>query len=258
MKCARPPSRATGTKKTCPATVAASHVPDSSLVSRSATRRALAIMAKPMKKTVLVYSGGMDSTTLLYQLLKKGDCVACLSFDYGQRHKKELKAARKICKKLCVGGAKIEHKIIDIKTVRNIMIGSALTADVKVPEGHYEDKSMRATVVPNRNMIFLALAIAQAVSLKFDRVAIAVHAGDHTIYPDCRPAFIKVMQAASAVANYEKIKIYTPFLFITKRDIAKIGRSLCVPYEETWTCYKGLEKQCGKCGACVERREALE
>lgn len=204
-------------------------------------------------KTILIYSGGMDSTTLLYQLRAEGDRVRALSFDYGQRHKKELKAAVKICKKLGV-----PHRIVDITAVKTLMEGSALTSPrIKVPQGHYQDKTMRATVVPNRNMIFLALAIAQAVSLKFDRVAMAVHAGDHAIYPDCRPAFIKAMHAASKIANYQKIAVYAPFLNITKRDIAKIGRKLSVPYELTWTCYQGLQKPCGKCGACVERAEAL-
>lgn len=203
-------------------------------------------------KTILIYSGGMDSTTLLYKLRAVGDRVFCLSFDYGQRHRKELQSAQKICRRL-----KVLHKIVDITAVKNFMGGSALTSKIKVPEGHYADQSMRITVVPNRNMIFLALAIAQAVSLKFDRIAMAVHAGDHAIYPDCRPAFIKGMRTVSKIANYQKIDIYTPFLHVTKRAIAKIGRKLGVPYELTWTCYKGLKKPCEKCGACVERAEAL-
>lgn len=203
-------------------------------------------------KTILVYSGGMDSTTLLYKLLADGDKVLCLSFDYGQRHKKELLAARKICKKL-----KTLHKTVDITAIKNLVAGSALTSNVKVPEGHYQAKNMKATVVPNRNMIFLSFAIAQAVSLKFDRVAIAVHAGDHAIYPDCRPEFIKKMDAVSRIANYEKIAVYAPFLNLTKKQIAKLGAKLKVPFDETWTCYKGLAQPCGKCGACVEREEAL-
>lgn len=204
-------------------------------------------------KTVLIYSGGLDSTTLLYKLLHEGDTVRALSFDYGQRHKKELRAAARICKRL-----KVPHQIVDIRAAQNLMQNSALTSPkIAVPEGHYQDKTMRATVVPNRNMIFLSLAIAQAVSLKFDRVAIAVHAGDHAIYPDCRPAFIKAMQGAARAANYQKIAIYAPFLHITKRQIAKIGHKMGVPFELTWTCYKGLNKPCGKCGACVERSEAL-
>lgn len=213
-------------------------------------------------KTVLVYSGGMDSTTLLYKLLADGDQVLCLSFDYGQRHKKELKAARKICDLLKKTGKKfhgkfIGHKIVDITAVKNLIAGSALTSRIAVPEGHYKSKTMRATVVPNRNMIFLSLAIAAAVSGKFDRVAIAVHAGDHAIYPDCRPEFIKKMRAAAKIANYEKIDIYAPFLNITKHEIAKIGAKLGVPFNLTWTCYKGLKNPCEKCGACRERKEAL-
>lgn len=204
-------------------------------------------------KTILIYSGGMDSTTLLYKLLEEGDEVLCLSFDYGQRHKKELKAAAKICAKLTT-----PHKIINIRSVKNLMGGSALTSNLDVPEGHYKNKTMRLTVVPNRNMIFLALAIAQAVDLKYDRVAIAVHAGDHAIYPDCRPAFISAMKKAAKVADYRRIDVYAPFLYLSKGQIAKIGAKLGVNFDETWTCYKGLSKPCGKCGACVERLEALE
>lgn len=208
-------------------------------------------------KTILIYSGGMDSTTLLYKLLDEGDSVFALSFNYGQRHRKELHAAAKICKKLQVAGKKITHKIIDIRAARSLMQNSALTSRIRVPEGHYKDKTMRQTVVPNRNMVFIALAIAQAVSLKADRVAIAVHAGDHAIYPDCRPRFIKAMQAAAHVANYKPIKIYAPFLNKTKREIAKIGCGFGVPFEDTWTCYKGLAEPCEVCAACVERIEAL-
>ena len=203
-------------------------------------------------KTILVYSGGMDSTTLLYKLLADGDKVLCLSFNYGQRHKKELLSAEKICRKL-----KVPHKVVDISAMKSLMAGSALTSNIKVPEGHYQAKNMKATVVPNRNMIFLSLAIALAVSEKFDRVAIAVHAGDHAIYPDCRPEFIKKMNAVSCIANYEKIEIYAPFLNRTKGEIAKLGKKLKVPFGETWTCYKLLAKSCGKFGECVEREEAL-
>lgn len=207
----------------------------------------------PNMKTILIYSGGMDSTTLLYKLLADGDEVQCLSFDYGQRHRKELSCAEKICKKLHVA-----HKIVNIISLKDLMSGSALTSNIDVPEGHYKDKNMRQTVVPNRNMIFISLAVAAAVSAKFDRVAIAVHSGDHAIYPDCRPDFIESISKTVACANYEKIAIYAPFLNISKREIAKIGQKLAVPFDETWTCYKGLAKPCGKCGACVERTEALE
>ncbi len=204
-------------------------------------------------KTVLVYSGGMDSTTLLYDLVHKGDDVRAVSFDYGQRHIKELKCAAKICKKI-----NVPHVIINLRSVNKLMGGSSLTSKkIAVPEGHYEDKSMRSTVVPNRNMVFISLAIAYAVSLKFDRIALAVHAGDHAIYPDCRPEFIKKVDEVSKVANYESIDVYAPYINKSKGDIAKIGQRLGVPFDKTWTCYKGLSKPCGKCGSCVERAEAL-
>lgn len=203
-------------------------------------------------KTILIYSGGMDSTTLLYKLLAEDDQVQCISFDYGQRHRKEIVAAHKITKKL-----NVPHEIVNIKSLKDLMGGSALTSNVAVPEGHYKDKSMRQTVVPNRNMIFISLTVAAAISKKFDRVAIAVHSGDRAIYPDCRPDFIKNIAKTVRQANYEKIDVYAPFLNISKREIAIIGKELGVPFEETWTCYKGLSKPCGKCGACVERNEAL-
>ncbi|MBP9718076.1 7-cyano-7-deazaguanine synthase QueC [Candidatus Gracilibacteria bacterium] len=209
-------------------------------------------MLKDRRKTLLIYSGGMDSTTLLYKLRADGDEVRAISFDYGQRHKKELRSAEKIC-----GLLKVPHQIVNIKSLNTLMAGSSLTSDIAVPEGHYQDKTMRSTVVPNRNMIFISLAMAAAISQKYDRIALAVHAGDHAIYPDCRPEFIKVMQAAGRVSNYEKLGVYAPFLNKTKRQIAQIGHRLKVPFDLTWTCYKGLAKPCGKCGACVERAEAL-
>ncbi len=213
-------------------------------------------------KTVLVYSGGMDSTTLLYTLLadarstagiKRKDEVVAISFNYGQRHDKELKCAAKICKKLGV-----PHVVIDVRSINKLMSGSSLTSKtIKVPHGHYEDQNMRSTVVPNRNMVFISLATAYAVSLKFDCIALAVHSGDHAIYPDCRPEFIKKVDAVTRIANYESIKVLAPFMNKSKTQIARIGRRLGVPFEETWTCYEGGARPCGKCGSCVERAEAL-
>lgn len=204
----------------------------------------------------------MDSTTLLYQLVadarsaagkKRGDDVVAVSFNYGQRHKKELLCAAKICKKL-----NVPHVIIDVRSINKLMLGSALTSkNIQVPHGHYEDVTMRSTVVPNRNMVFISLATAYAVSLKFDRIALAVHAGDHAIYPDCRPEFIKKVDAVTRIANYESIKVYAPFMNKSKTNIARIGRKLGVPFAETWTCYEGSNKPCGECGSCVERDEAL-
>lgn len=203
-------------------------------------------------KTVLIYSGGLDSTTLLYKLLRGGDAVYAISFDYGQRHRKELKAAQKIC-----ALKKVPHTLINARSLKKLLRGSALTDSIAVPEGHYQDRTMRSTVVPNRNMIFISLAVAHAISLGAARVAIGVHAGDHAIYPDCRPKFIAAMRRAARIANYQKIGLLAPFLFKTKGDIVQLGKRLGVPFELTWTCYKGGARPCGACGACVERREAF-
>lgn len=204
-------------------------------------------------KTVLLLSGGMDSTTLLYYLKNKGDEVYCLSFHYGQRHSKELECASKITEL-----TNTPHKIIDISSINELLQGSSLTSEIDVPHGHYEEESMKSTVVPNRNMILLSLAIGYAVSIKADNVAYAAHAGDHHIYPDCRPIFFDKMNEVSLIANYEPVNIIAPFLYLTKGEIAKIGKKLKVPYDITWTCYEGKDEPCGKCGACIERAEALE
>ena len=204
-------------------------------------------------KTVLLLSGGMDSTTLLYYLLDIDVEVYALSFHYGQRHSKELECASKITEL-----TNTPHKIIDISSINELLQGSSLTSEIDVPHGHYEDKSMKKTVVPNRNMILLSLAVGYAVSIKADNVSYAAHAGDHHIYPDCRPIFFDKMNEVSLIANYEPVNIIAPFLFLTKGEIAKIGKKLKVPYDITWTCYEGKDEPCGKCGACIERKEAME
>lgn len=205
-------------------------------------------------KAICVLSGGMDSTTLLYHLVNKGFVVKAVTFNYGQRHKKEIAYAIKTCKKL-----KVEHKVVDLTSINQLLHGSALTSqEINVPEGHYADESMKITVVPNRNMIFLSLAGGYAVAEKADLLAIAVHAGDHPIYPDCRPGFIKFFERALNVGNYHQVKLYAPYLQKTKVDIVKEGFKLGIDYEhDTWSCYQGGDKPCGKCGTCVERNEAL-
>lgn len=196
----------------------------------------------------------MDSVTLLYKMLADGYTCVALSFDYGQRHKKELQFAKKTCIKLNVG-----HKIVDVRSINSLLQGSALTSrEVDVPEGHYEEPTMKMTVVPNRNMIMLSLAVGYAVSLEANIVAFGAHAGDHAIYPDCREEFIKELNDATLIANYQPVQVIAPFINMTKGDIAKLGKELGVDYSLTWTCYKGLNKPCGKCGACSERREAME
>ncbi|MHB1362216.1 MAG: 7-cyano-7-deazaguanine synthase QueC [Thermoleophilia bacterium] len=205
-------------------------------------------------KTICVLSGGMDSTTLLYQLLREGDQVLAISFNYGQRHRKELEYAARTCARLGV-----EHRTTDISNIGKLFDGNALTsAGIDIPEGHYEDNSMRLTVVPNRNMIMMAIAAGFAISRGCDRLAVAVHAGDHAIYPDCRPDFIELFEKTMKSGNYEPVSLYAPFLSWTKTEIARLGQELGINYdEETWSCYQGGAEPCGKCGTCVERAEAL-
>lgn len=205
-----------------------------------------------MKKCVLIYSGGMDSFTLLSELVSNGWDVHAVSFDYGQRHSKELDYAKAVCY-----ADDIPHKIVDVTGITQLMQGSSLTSDIEVPEGHYEEDSMKATVVPNRNMIMLSMAMAYAVSIEAKSVYIGAHAGDHAIYPDCRPEFIRAMNQVSLIANYQPVHIHAPYLSMTKGDIAAIGRDLVLDYSQAWTCYNGREKACGKCGACQERIEAM-
>lgn len=206
------------------------------------------------KWVVVICSGGLDSTTLLYWLKRQQKVhILALSFDYGQRHQKELEAIKETCARL-----NINHKVVDIKFVNSLMQGSALTSDIEVPSGNYEDESMKLTVVPNRNATFLSMAVAYAVSSGAGRVFIGVHSGDHHIYPDCRPEFIEKMNAVSRISNYLPVSIEAPFLNLTKSEIVKIGCMLNVDYSLTWTCYKGLNKPCGVCGACRERAEAFQ
>lgn len=205
-----------------------------------------------MAKVVVIYSGGMDSFTVLHHALKQGHDVYALSFNYGQRHVRELDAAATVCKSLG-----INHKVVDITAINTLLAGSSLTSDIDIPEGHYEAESMQSTVVPNRNMILLALAIGYAVSIKAEAVYYGAHSGDHAIYPDCRPEFVEKMNALSLIANYEPIPIEVPFLTNTKAEILAAGLAMGLDYAQTWTCYNGREKACGKCGACVERLEAF-
>lgn len=205
------------------------------------------------EKAVVVYSGGMDSFTVLHTAIKAGLDVYALSFNYGQKHSKELQVAAKVCESL-----NIPHKVVDITAINSLMAGSSLTSDIDVPEGHYENESMKSTVVPNRNMVLLSMAIAYAVSLEASKVYYGAHSGDHHIYPDCRPEFVEAMNAVSKIANYQSVEIVTPFLHESKGAILKAGLDMGLDYSQTWTCYNGREKSCGKCGACNERLEAFE
>lgn len=205
-------------------------------------------------KIVVIYSGGMDSFTILNKAVQAGHEVLAVSFNYGQRHSKELLFARDVC-----SGLAVTHNIIDITAMQSLMSNSSLMAqsDEEIPEGHYEADNMKSTVVPNRNMILISLAIAYAVNEQAQEVWYGAHSGDHTVYPDCRPEFVEAMAKASLLANFEPIAVVAPYLNGDKIDILRDGLAMGLDYAKTWTCYNGREKACGKCGSCVERLEAF-
>lgn len=204
-------------------------------------------------KTVVTFSGGMDSTTLLYHLRSLGHEVLAIGVDYGQRHRVELDRGQKVLTELGV-----DHRMVDLSSIAALLGGSSQTdPTVAVPQGHYAEDSMKTTVVPNRNMILLAVAAAWAISEKADHVAYAAHAGDHTIYPDCRPEFADRVGEAIAIADWHSVQLIRPFIEMSKADIVSIGADLGVPFEATWSCYEGGDVHCGACGTCVERREAF-
>jgi 7-cyano-7-deazaguanine synthase len=207
------------------------------------------------EKAIAIVSGGMDSTVLAYLLAESND-IHMVSFNYGQRHIKELDYAI-----LTAQALGVPHTIVPMEFMAKMLHGSALTSDIEVPEGHYASDNMRITVVPNRNSIMLNIATGIAVAEKANFVATAVHAGDHAVYPDCRPEFISITSDAMLLANEGFIDpmfgILAPFVHIGKHDIAKLGADLKVPFQNTWSCYVGGDIHCGKCGTCVERKEAF-
>ncbi|WP_337881404.1 7-cyano-7-deazaguanine synthase QueC [Rheinheimera sp.] len=205
------------------------------------------------QKVVVIYSGGMDSFTVLHKAIADGHEVHALSFNYGQRHVKELDCARQVCQELG-----LSHKVVDISAINQLLAGSSLTDNIDVPEGHYAADNMKSTVVPNRNMILLSLAVGYAVSLNARAVYYGAHSGDHFIYPDCRPEFVLKMHEVCQIANYEPVDIVSPYLNGNKIDILRDGLAMGLDYSKTWTCYNGRAKACGKCGSCQERLEAFE
>lgn len=208
-------------------------------------------------KAVLITSGGMDSTVLAYFYKRQGFDLHLVGFDYGQRHVKELGMMLETAKRLDA-----KATIVPMSFMANLLHGSSLTSpDVEVPDGHYAEESMRITVVPNRNMVMLSIAGGIAVADNANLVATGVHAGDHYIYPDCRPEFISATNAALILGNeghsHSDFRLEAPFVDMTKAEIAALGNSLEVNWLETWSCYKGGEIHCGTCGTCYERQEAF-
>ena len=208
-------------------------------------------------KCISIVSGGLDSVTMAYRLAADGWDQRLLSFDYGQRHVKELESAQR-----CAGALNVAHTVVDLHSVTPLLWGSSLTdMAVDVPDGHYAAPSMAATVVPNRNAIMLSIAYAAAIADGAEAVAMGVHTGDHFVYPDCRPDFIERFAAMEVVAAEGHIapgfQLLTPWLEVDKTEIARQAHLLDVPIADTWSCYKGRDIHCGTCGTCVERKEAL-
>ncbi len=206
------------------------------------------------RKTVVVFSGGLDSTTLLYHLIDLGHDVKAISFDYGQRHRKELDAATAIANQLGV-----DHRIVNVSGLADIFGTNALTNEnVNVPHGKYSPETMQVTVVPNRNMIMLSIATGWAIALGYDSVAFGAHSGEYTPYADCQPEFAAAINAATHVCDETPIEVLAPFVRWTKGEIVRRGTKLSVPFEMTWSCYEGGDQPCGKCSTCLDRASALE
>lgn len=205
-----------------------------------------------MKDTVCIYSGGMDSYTMVALAHRQGRLHSCLGFLYGQRHRKELDYAQRACDKLF----QVPYRVLDLGSA--VWLGaSALAPDAVLPTDHYEDPSQRATCVPNRNMVMLASAISYTVAHGLNTVQYGAHAGDRAVYPDCRCEFIELMDMAARLANWHPVRIEAPFLDRTKVGILQLGLEYQLDYAEAWTCYEGGTLACGRCGSCQERLAAF-
>lgn len=209
------------------------------------------------KKAVVIASGGIDSSTLLFKTVNENYDTYAITFIYGQKHKREIESAKKVSNSL-----EISHKIVDLSSVKEILSGSALTdSSIDIPEvpaeaTHYE--TLRTTIVPNRNSIFLSIAIGYAVSIGADLVFFGAHHSDRGVYPDCRREFVEAFQHSEQLANDNiDLKIEAPFVNIDKSQIVKLGAVLGLPYQETWSCYRGEELHCGICSSCRERKRAF-
>ncbi|MEO6567582.1 MAG: 7-cyano-7-deazaguanine synthase QueC [Opitutaceae bacterium] len=204
-------------------------------------------------KVVVLCSGGMDSVTALYSAAREHTVVAAISFDYGAKHNhREIPFAREHAAKLGV-----RHEVVQLPFVNQLFASDLLMSGGEIPEGHYEAENMKQTVVPFRNAIMLSIATGFAESVGAEALVIAAHGGDHAIYPDCREEFMQAMGSAMRLGTYVQIQLLRPFISLTKAEIAAVGAKLGVDFARTWSCYKGGEIHCGKCGTCVERREAF-
>lgn len=209
-----------------------------------------------MNKASILLSGGMDSTTLAYLLNYIGFDLNCLIFNYGQKHSKEIMFAEKTANEL-----NAKYQVVDVSGLFNqIMPNVTLLSSSNnlIPEGNYEDSIMKETVVPNRNMILISIITSYSIVNEIHNIAYAAHSGDHAIYPDCRESFYMKMREAIKFCDWSNVNFIAPFINISKTDIASLGKYLGVDWDSTWSCYKGGDKHCLKCGTCIERLEAIE
>jgi 7-cyano-7-deazaguanine synthase len=206
-----------------------------------------------MKLCVLI-SGGMDSVTALYAVAAEHEVVSGLSFDYGAKHNAcEIPYAVGHCQRMGV-----EHRTVALPFINELFASDLLKTGGDIPDGHYAEQSMKQTVVPFRNGIMLAIAAGYAESTGAEALVIAAHSGDHAIYPDCRAPFMTAMTNAIREGTYARLEVMTPFLEMDKAGIVRCGHKLGIDYRQTWSCYKGRSLHCGRCGTCVERREAFQ
>ena len=211
------------------------------------------------EKVLLIYSGGMDSAPLLFKMLHEGYQVDAVTFDYGQRHKKEIEYAKKMIDHLKTKNIHVRHDIVDTTSMFSHINSSSLTnLEIAVPNCHYTEDVAKITVVPNRNQILLSVAVGIAAARGLPSMYYAAHGGDWAIYPDCRPEFLESLKETTRLSTlWHPVDIVAPFMPITKADIVKLGSALNLPYQLTWSCYNGLDKPCGTCPTCIERIEAF-
>jgi len=209
------------------------------------------------RKAVIILSGGIDSSTLLYDTAAKGYEVSALTFIYGQKHEREIGSARAICEELS-----ISHRVVDLSQLKGILSGSALTdPNVEIPDvpeisEHYD--TLKTTIVPNRNAIFLSIAVGYAVSTGAGAVLFGAHHSDRGVYPDCRAEFVEAFQAAERLAtDAPELRVEAPYAAMDKAEIVRLGAGLGVPFGLAWSCYKGGEIHCGACSSCRERKRAF-
>lgn len=211
------------------------------------------ISQKTKGKLLALCSGGLDSSVMLHKLSLDGNLSGALFINYAQRHLKEIEFARANCEKL-----KITLDIADISAISGLFGKNSLTdPEIAVPRKIYAEDNMLQTVVPNRNMIFISIAAARAISLSCDGVAYAAHSGDHSIYPDCREEFAESLGEVLKICHYTPISLKRPFVNMSKAEIVKLGAQIGVDFSQTWSCYEGGKIHCGLCATCRERKQAF-